>query len=73
MDPESLGKAAAGLMPVLQKTGQSPLQIVGRVAGLGAYEMRAGIPKWAWAGIGIVTGITVMWMWGDKIKGFAKR
>lgn len=68
MEFEAIGKVAAGLMPLVEKSKQSPLQLAARLAGLGQAEMKAGIPKWAWAGVGLVTGATLVWMFGDEIK-----
>lgn len=46
--------------PAITRLG-GPLGIVGRVAGLGAPELEAGIPGWAWFGVGFVVGATVMY------------
>lgn len=58
----------AGLAPLYAMSGESPKGFVGRVAGLGAYELRAGVPAWAWVGVGFVAGATVVWVWGGKVK-----
>jgi len=46
--------------PVVTRLG-GPLGIVGRVAGLGEAELDAGIPGWAWFGVGFVVGATAMY------------
>lgn len=73
MDLETLGKAYGALAPVLEKSGQSPLALAGRIIGLGQEEMKAGIPKWGWAAVGIAAGATLMWVWGDNLKAWVKR
>lgn len=75
MDPDMLGQIAAGLIPVVadRTKGKSPVALAGRVLGMGEAEMKAGVPKWAWAGVGIVAGVTVMWVFGDKIKAVVGR
>lgn len=73
MDLEAGLRAAGALAPIIEKSGQSPLALAGRILGLGTEEMKAGIPKWAWAGVGLVAGATVIWVWGDEIKGWVKR
>lgn len=57
----------------MQQKGESPLRMLGRIAGLGNAEMDAGIPKWAWLGVGVVVGATVTWVWGDKAKSLTGR
>lgn len=73
MDLDSGLRAVGALAPILQKSGQSPFALAGRLFGLGQDEMKAGVPKWAWAGVGLVLGATVIWVWGDEIKGWVKR
>jgi hypothetical protein len=73
MDLEAGLRAVGALAPLVQKSGQSPLALAGRLFGLGEAEMNAGIPKWAWAAVGLVAGATVMWVWSDEIKGWVKR
>lgn len=72
MDLEAGLRAAGALAPILQKTGQSPLALAGRLFGLGADEMKEGIPKWGWAAVGLVAGATVIWVFHDDIKGWVK-
>jgi hypothetical protein len=50
-----------------------PLGIVGRVVGLGQDEVAVGIPKWAWFGIGIVTGGIGCYLLHDRISKFVER
>jgi hypothetical protein len=73
MDVEAGLRAMGALAPILAKSGQSPIALAGRIFGLGEEEMKAGVPKWAWAGVGLFAGATVMWLWGDDIKRWVKR
>lgn len=75
MEVDTLGQIAAGLIPVVAERarGKNPFALAGRIVGMGDAEMKAGIPKWAWCGIGIVAGVSVMWAFGDKIKSVAGR
>lgn len=65
---ERIGQVARTLAPILERTGDNPVQFVGRLVGLGRGEMKAGIPGWGWASVGLVAGVAVMWVWGDQIK-----
>jgi len=55
--------------PALDRLG-GPLGLVGRVAGLGEPELRAGIPGWAWFGVGFMVGATAMFMTHDRVRKF---
>lgn len=68
MDLEGVGDMAGGLGAMMERTGDGPVQFAGRIAGLGRDEMAAGIPKWAWFGIGVAGGALLMWVAGDRIK-----
>lgn len=67
-DFERISAVAGGVQPLLERTGESPAVFAARLVGLGRDELRAGIPKWGWAGIGLVVGASLMWAWGDQIK-----
>lgn len=45
-----------------------PMGVVGRLAGLGADEMDAGVPGWAWASIGFVAGAAVAYVLHPRIE-----
>ncbi len=45
-----------------------PLGMVGRLTGLGADELDAGIPGWAWLGIGVVVGGGLAYTLRDRIQ-----
>lgn len=45
-----------------------PLGMVGRLAGLGVDELDAGIPKWAWFGIGLVVGAGVAYTFRERLE-----
>jgi hypothetical protein len=62
---------AKGLEPVLERTGDTPVQFAGRLLGLGAEEQRAGVPKWAYAAAGLVGGVALMWAFGDDVRRWA--
>lgn len=62
--------AAAGAMkPILDRAG-GPLGVVGRTVGLGADEMDAGVPGWAWVGIGVVGGAIAMYFLRPRVEAF---
>ncbi len=61
--------AAGALKPVLDGVG-GPLGIVGRSVGLGADELDAGIPGWAWVGIGVVGGAIAMYFLRPRVEAF---
>jgi len=70
-DPlRAAGAAAEVLGPAMDDVG-GPLGIVGRAVGLGADEIDAGVPGWAWFGIGAVGGAITMYMLHDRLKAFA--
>lgn len=52
----------------MQKHRVSPHEVPGRLAGLGAAEQEAGVPKWAWLGIGVMVGIAGTVLFGEKIR-----
>ncbi len=60
-----------GIEPILERTGDTPGQFAGRLLGLGAEQQQAGIPKWAWLGVGLIAGGAVVWTFGDDMKRFA--
>lgn len=45
-----------------------PLGMVTRLAGLGSDELDAGVPGWAWLGIGLVVGAGVAYTFRDKLE-----
>lgn len=47
---------------------QSPLRIAGRIAGLGADELDAGVPTWAWLTIALGAGIAVGVIYGPAAR-----
>lgn len=62
--------AGAILGPAMDGVG-GPLGLVGRAVGLGADEIDAGIPGWAWFGMGAVGGAIAMYFLRDRIAAFA--
>jgi len=65
----SAAVAAGAMKPMIDNVG-GPLGIVGRVAGLGADEMDAGVPTWAWFGVGVVGGAIAMYFLRPRIEAF---
>jgi hypothetical protein len=55
--------------PVVTRLG-GPLGIVGRVAGLGGEELEAGVPGWAWFGVGLMVGAVAMYSLRDRVARF---
>jgi hypothetical protein len=45
-----------------------PMGFVGRLAGLGTDEMDAGVPGWAWFGIGALAGGVAVYFLHGKIQ-----
>jgi len=68
IDANDVARISPSIGVLLDKSGDTPIQMAGRLFGLGADQQRAGIPKWAWTGIGVVVGATLMWTYGDKLK-----
>lgn len=70
---EGIGKMLSGFAPVLERSGDSPLSLAGKIVGLGNAEIAAGVPKWAWGVVGATAGVTAMWLWGDRVKAWVRR
>lgn len=66
-DYESAEKMAGAVGNVVRDVG-GPMGIIGRLAGMGQDEVEAGVPGWAWFGIGLVAGAAVMYSLHDKAK-----
>jgi hypothetical protein len=47
--------------------------IVGRLAGLGADELDAGVPGWAWLAVGAVAGAAAAYSLHDRLQAFIER
>jgi len=60
---------AEALGPTMDNVG-GPMGIVGRVIGLGADEIEAGVPKWAWLGIDFVAGGIAMYFLRPRVEAF---
>ena len=45
-----------------------PLGMVARMAGLGSDELDAGIPGWAWLGIGLIVGGGVAYTFRNRLE-----
>ena len=63
-------QAAEILGPAMDGVG-GPLGLVGRAVGMGPDEIDAGVPGWAWFGIGAVSGAIAMYFLHDRIAAFA--
>jgi hypothetical protein len=66
MNVASAAAAAEAVGPVLDKLG-GPKGVIGRAIGMGQQEIQAGIPKWAWFGVGLMVGAGAMWACRGKI------
>jgi hypothetical protein len=53
--------------PMMQRLG-GPKQLLGKIVGLGADEVEAGIPWWAWGLIGIGVGAVGAYFLHDQIE-----
>jgi hypothetical protein len=72
-DPlKNAAAAAEALGPVMDHIG-GPVGLAGRLVGFGADEIDAGVPGWAWFGIGMVAGATAMYFLKDRMEAFVER
>lgn len=60
-----------GVEPILERTGDTPGQFAGRLLGLGVDQQRAGVPKWAWFGVGLMAGGALVWTFRDDVQRLA--
>lgn len=66
MDPDQL---VHNFAPTFEKLADgNPVQLLGRLFGLGQAEMKAGVPKWAWLLGGVVLGGAAMLVWGAPVR-----
>jgi hypothetical protein len=71
-DPlKNAARAAEVMAPALDEIG-GPIGLAGRLIGMGADEVDAGVPGWAWFGIGVVAGATAMYFLKDRVEAFAR-
>lgn len=69
-DPlRNAARAAEVVAPALDEIG-GPLGLAGRLIGMGGDEVDAGVPGWAWCGIGFVAGATAMYFLKDRVEAF---
>lgn len=66
MTVQGAAAAAEAVGPVLDKLG-GPKGVVGRAIGMGEAEVKAGIPPWAWFGVGLMVGAGAVWALRGKI------
>lgn len=73
MSPNLVGIAGLPEMagPIVQSHG--PMGLVGRLAGLGADELDAGVPGWGWLGVGVVLGAVAAYSMHDRLQAFIGR
>jgi hypothetical protein len=63
-----LGAAAFSQVgPMLGRYG-GPVGVLGKVVGLGQEEVEAGVPWWAWLGVGVVAGGVFTYAVRDKLE-----
>ncbi len=67
-DPLNPFDVAKSMEPILERTGDTPVQFAGRLLGLGAEEQRAGVPKWGMLGVGLIAGGALVWVFGDDLR-----
>ena len=75
MDDDPLrhyASAAEAFAPMMDRAG-GPLGLIGRAVGMGGDELAAGVPKWAWFGIGIMAGAAGMYFVKDRVEAFIDR
>jgi len=68
MNLDDLKDFAEGADALMKKHKVSPQEVPYRLAGLGAAEQEAGVPKWAWFGMGVLAGSAAMFFFGDAIR-----
>lgn len=66
---ETAATVAGYAGPVLDGVG-GPLGLVGRFAGLGGDELDAGVPGWAWFGVGVIVGAAAMYGLRPRVEAF---
>ncbi len=69
-----MGMAAAqhaGQVGRLVDNYGGPMGLAGKVIGLGADEIDAGVPGWAWFGVGVMLGGATAYMLRHKIERIA--
>lgn len=72
-DPFGTAVSAAQVIgPAMDGLG-GPLGIVGRAVGLGGDELDAGVPGWAWFGVGIIAGMGAMYFLQPRVEAFIER
>ena len=71
---EILSSIASGMAPnLMEQVGSNPVQLAGRLVGLGEVEQDAGVPKWGWFVVGLVLGGTAMLYWGEPLRKWVRR
>jgi hypothetical protein len=58
--------------PILDES-RGPMGLAGRAIGLGVDELDAGIPGWAWLGVGVIIGAGAAYALHDRLEAFIKR
>ncbi len=61
--------AANQAAPLLNTVG-GPVGLLGRIVGLGSDETEAGVPGWAWFGVGCLAGGALVFTLRKKIEKF---
>jgi hypothetical protein len=64
----NLYETAASHAPALLDRYGGPVGLAGKIVGLGQSEMKAGVPWWAWLGIGIMAGGIVTYSYRDRLE-----
>jgi hypothetical protein len=73
MSPNLVGIAGIPEIAGPLVAGYGPMGLVGRFAGLGADELEAGVPGWAWMGVGVVVGVVAAYSLHDRLQAFIER
>ena len=70
MEPDYISMAQNAWPMVNQATSHygGPMGLLGKVVGLSEGEMKAGIPYWGWAGMGLVAGAVLGFTLRHKIE-----
>lgn len=57
----------------VSRVDANPLKLAARLAGLGDAEVSAGVPTWAWVGLGLITGGVLGVKFGPDLMRLLKR
>ena len=72
-DPMQNVRAFQDVAGPLMDEVHGPMGLAGRAIGLGVDELDAGIPGWAWLGVGVIIGAGAAYALHDRLEAFITR